>query len=143
MTKIIRNGTLVVLTAAEETAFLADLPKPDLRAVLRDRRDAEMAAGVAFGSFAIQTDDISQGRIVGAALAAVVDPSLAIKWKTGSGTYVELSAAQVLAVAQVVRAHVQSCFDIEAELLPRVISGEIATADRLDAEWEAAAGRQP
>ena len=37
---------------------------------------------------------------------------------------IELSALQISAVADAVRAHVQSCFDREAELLPLIEAAE-------------------
>lgn len=44
------------------------------------------------------------------------DEKYSCRWKTESG-FVELTAPQILAIADAVRAHVQSCFDREAELL--------------------------
>ncbi len=43
MTKIIRNGSLVQLSGAEEIVFLSDLPLPDLRALSRERREQRAA----------------------------------------------------------------------------------------------------
>ncbi|MFN4131277.1 MAG: DUF4376 domain-containing protein, partial [Paracoccaceae bacterium] len=55
-------------------------------------------------------------RITGAALQAVLDPAVTIRWKTPDG-YVDLDAPTILALAQAVRAHVQACFDREAGLI--------------------------
>ena len=57
-------------------------------------------------------------------------PVIFRNWKTIAG-FVTLSAVEILATAQAVRAHVQGCFDHEAELLPLI---EAATTE---AELEA------
>ena len=67
----------------------------------------------------IKTDRESQALITGAALKAMQDSEYSCRWKTESG-FVELSALQISAVADAVRAHVQGCFDREAELLPLI-----------------------
>jgi hypothetical protein len=67
----------------------------------------------------IKTDRESQALITGAALKAMQDEKYSCRWKTESG-FVELSALQISAVADAVRAHVQGCFDREAELLPLI-----------------------
>ena len=67
----------------------------------------------------IRTDRESQSMITGAALKAMQDSEYACKWKTEAG-FVELNAAQILAIADAVREHVQGCFDREAELLALV-----------------------
>ena len=58
----------------------------------------------------VDTDDRSTLLINGAALEAMLDPDYLMIWKTLAG-FVELYAAQVLAVARAVREHVQVCFE--------------------------------
>ena len=82
------------------------------------RYDEEIA-----GINGIRTDRESQGLITGAALKAMQDNTYTCKWK-GIDGFVELTAPQIIAVADSVRAHVQSCFDHEAELLPLIASAE-------------------
>ena len=91
--------------------------------VIKARRDASIATGVTIGGIRIETDDLSQVRIVGAAVAVMQDPTLVINWKTGSG-HVSLNAETVLVAAQAVRAHIQACFDREAEILGHLNAGE-------------------
>ena len=67
----------------------------------------------------IRTDRESQSMITGAALKAMQDDTYSCKWKTDAG-FVELTAPQILAIADAVREHVQGCFDREAELLALV-----------------------
>ena len=73
----------------------------------------------------IRTDRESQGLITGAALKAIQDSTYTCKWK-GIDGFVELTAPQIIAIADAVRQHVQGCFDHEAELLPLI---EAATTE--------------
>lgn len=93
-------------------------------AALKAKRDEAMCAGIEVNGVHVQTDDLSQQRLTAAALAAQIDPTSTVRWKTASGAFVVLSAEQITAVAMAVRAHVQACFDREAEL-----SALIRTAD--------------
>jgi hypothetical protein len=61
--------------------------------------------------------------ITGAALKAMQDSTYSCRWKTESG-FVELTAPQILAIADAVRAHVQACFDREAELVALIEAAE-------------------
>ncbi|HCL78934.1 MAG TPA: hypothetical protein DIC53_03080 [Synergistaceae bacterium] len=77
----------------------------------------------------IRTDRESQSLITGAALKAMQDNTYTCNWKGVDG-FVELTALQILAIADAVRAHVQGCFDREAELLPLIEAAE--TLDDLE-----------
>ena len=89
----------------------------------KERVKADMAAArfeaETSGIDGIKTDRESQALITGAALKAMQDSTYSCRWKTESG-FVELTAPQILAIADAVRAHVQGCFDHEAELLPLI-----------------------
>ena len=56
-----------------------------------------------------------------------------MQWKTADG-FVELTGEQVIGIARAVRAHVQACFDREAELLEALDVGEL-TDDMLGQGW--------
>ena len=84
---------------------------------------------------AVATDRDSQALITGAALAAMLDSAYVCRWKTPSG-FVELTAEQIIAVAQAVRAHVQACFDREAELLTEIDAGTL-TPEMIETGWPA------
>ena len=81
----------------------------------------------------IDTDDRSKLLINGAALEATVDPAYVMQWKTPGG-FVELTALQVIGIARAVRAHVQACFDREAELLAALDAGTLTPA-MLEQGW--------
>ena len=102
------------MITASDKAMLA---LAEERRRIKARRDEALASGTLVAGVAVQTDDLSQQRIVGAALAASMDPQAEVNWKAADGTFVTLSAPQIIAIAQGVRAHVQACFDREAALL--------------------------
>ena len=99
----------------EEVAGILDAAKESKRSEVASARFEAETAGID----GIKTDRESQALITGAALKAMQDEEYSCRWKTESG-FVELTALQISAVADAVRAHVQGCFDREAELLPLI-----------------------
>lgn len=101
-------------------------------AILVERKKAEIAtarynaeiAGVTINGVSIKTDRETQAVLTAACLQAYIDSGYSLNWKTGDGTFVSLPAEQIMAFGTAVRAHVQSCFDHEAELLPLIESAE-------------------
>ena len=91
---------------------------------IKERRDKSIEAGTTVNGITISTDDLSQQRITGAALAATVDPSTTVRWKLSDDNFVTLDSTQIIAIAQAVRTHIQACFDREAELLEALNSGQ-------------------
>ncbi|MEB3843732.1 DUF4376 domain-containing protein [Pseudomonas guariconensis] len=108
-------------------------PGPDWPALIAARRFQAETGGAVVEGLAVNTERDSQSLLTGAAFAASLDPAYRIKWKAASG-FVELTGAQVIALASAVRAHVQACFDREAELLAAVADGSI-TAEMLEQGW--------
>ena len=86
-------------------------------------------AGVTVNGVLIDTGRDSQALITGAALAAMLDENYSLNWKTAN-VFIHLTAPEIIAVAQAVRAHVQACFDREAELC--ALADEAETAEDLD-----------
>jgi len=76
-------------------------------------RYAEETAGVTVSGAEIKTDRESQSLITGAALQATQDANYTTPWKCSNG-FMTLTAAQILAIAQAVRAHVEAAFAKEA-----------------------------
>jgi len=109
--------------AAVTDVVISDAPDEIVLQDARERKRAEIAAArwaeETAGIDSIKTDRESQALITGAALKAMQDSTYSCRWKTESG-FVELTAPQILAIADAVRAHVQACFDREAELLALV-----------------------
>jgi len=104
------------------------------KAAIKTRRDEAINAGTTINGVSVATDDLSQQRITGAALAANIDNTTTVKWKLPDDTFVTLDATQIIGIAQNVRAHVQACFDREAELLAALEAGQ---SYDIDAGWPA------
>ena len=119
-----------VITAEEKFQQAKEAKKAE---IAQARYNAEIA-GVTINGVLIKTDRETQAVLTAACLQAYIDSGYSLNWKTGDGTFVSLLAEQIMAFGTAVRAHVQSCFDREAELLPLIASAE--TEAELDAiKW--------
>jgi hypothetical protein len=83
---------------------------------LASRRWQAETGGTTFNGLPLSTDAVSQTKYVGALVGAQIDPNATLKWKMADGSFVTLDAQTITAVAMAVRAHIQACFDREAEL---------------------------
>ena len=110
-------------------------PAPDWPVLIAARRWLAETGGTVINGLPIDTDDRSKGLINGAALRAYRSADYVLRWKTSQG-FVDLTAEQVLAVADAVSEHVQFCFDREDALLGAVAEGSI-TAAMLEEGWPA------
>lgn len=97
------------------------------------RRYEAEGGGITLNGLQINTEDRSKLLINGAALEATINPEYTMQWKTPSG-FITLTASEVIAIARAVRAHVQACFDREAELLQALQEGAL-TNEMLDQGW--------
>jgi len=100
---------------------------------IANRRWQAEVAGIDVGGMHIDTGRDSQALITGATVQAMLDPSYALRWKTPDG-FVDLTAEQIIAVANAARGHVQACFNREAELLDALDAGTF-TPDMLEQGW--------
>lgn len=123
------------LPADAEAAALAEQEsqRAGATAAIAERRYQMETAGITVNGLSIDTSRNSQSLITGAALQATIDSTYTCRWKTASG-FVDLSAQQILDLATAVRAHVQACFDREAELLDQLAAGTL-TPDMLEQGW--------
>lgn len=121
----------------ERVYVVEDIPAEEIRARAADqiaaRRWQAEVGGITVNGIPMATDRDSQALITGAALAAMRDQAYVCRWKTAGG-FVELSAAQLIVVADTVRAHVQACFDREAALLAELEAGTL-TPEMIDSGW--------
>lgn len=113
----------------DEVAGILEAVKSAKRAEIAAARWEAETAGIDVNGFTVRTDRESQALITGAALKAMQDSEYSCRWKGVEG-FIELTAPQILAIADAVRAHVQGCFDREAELLPLIEAAE--TLDDLE-----------
>ncbi|WP_287030067.1 DUF4376 domain-containing protein [Pseudomonas sp. UBA6310] len=100
-------------------------PEIDYPILIATRRYEAETAGIVFGTARIDTGRDSQALITGAAVSALIDPEYVCNWKTPTG-FVQLDAQTLLGFATKMRAHVQACFDREAELLEALDAGEFS-----------------
>lgn len=99
------------------------------REEIRLRRDKAINGVIYVAGFPVGTDDISQSRLMGAAMSAMLDPGYSVSWKGADGVFIDLGGEQVIGVAQAVRAHVQACFDREAALTAALAAGQPYSVD--------------
>lgn len=121
------KGDYYEVVALPEPTF--DELKAQKKAEIASARYEREIAGVEVNGITIDTGRDSQAMITGAALAAVIDGEYSLNWKTPTG-FIHLTAPEIIAVAQAVRAHVQACFDREAKLCALVDAAE--TPEDLD-----------
>lgn len=131
------TGDEVAQWAGSGWAVLESRPvPPELVITASDiaaRRWQAEVAGIDIGGMRIDTGRDSQALITGATVQAMLDPSYALRWKTPDG-FVDLTAEQIIGVATAARAHVQACFNREAELLEALEAGTF-TPEMLEEGW--------
>jgi hypothetical protein len=142
---VVRDEGPTAFSGLENGSWVVRAALPTLEE-LRAGKLAELAAlrweketgGTVFNGMPVTTDAVSQTKYIGAVVGAQIDPNVVINWKMADGTFVTLDAASITAVAMAVRAHVQACFDNEAELKSRIESAgtavEISAVD-IGAGW--------
>lgn len=105
-------GVLHIVTA--EDAFEAHANEMKRR--VADRRWRVETSGIVVDGAVIATDRDTQAKLTAARIVAKEDPTYTVQWKLPGG-FATLTAAQVIAMADAVRAHVQAAFDREATLV--------------------------
>lgn len=96
------------------------------------KRYAIETGGIVINGSLIATDRASQSLITGAYNYVKENPDATVNFKAMSG-FVELTAAQMVAIANVVAAHVQACFAAEGIVVGAIASGAITTTAEIDA----------
>lgn len=112
----------------------------DLLDYLGRKRVAVEEGGIVLNGMTIATDRaVSQAKITAAWAKAKADPTFSIaNWKVAPGVFVPLDNATIIAIGDAVTAHVQACFDKEAELAAAILADppEITTYQEIDeADW--------
>jgi hypothetical protein len=95
-----------------------------------ERRYAEENATVSFQGAFISTDRLSRASLTGAAMCAVQNPAYTVQWKTSAG-FITLESDAILDLLDTVQAHVQACFNREAEIITAAMAA--TNLDELDA----------
>lgn len=123
----------VVAWSAQEIAEHEAARRAEVAQQIAARRYDAETAGITVNGLQIDTGRDSQALITGATVQAMLDPAYSLRWKTPAG-FVDLTAEQIIGVARAARAHVQACFDREAELLDALEAGTFAP-EMLDQGW--------
>lgn len=108
-------GVLHVITAEDALAAHVNEMK---RRVAAQRWRVE-TGGIMADDVAVSTDRDTQAKLTAVRIIAKEDPAYTCNWKLPGG-FVTVNAAQIIAMADAVRAHVQSAFDREAALLTEI-----------------------
>ena len=133
MQKKMVDGKLIDLTPEEIAALTPTLEaaKEQKLAALAAKRFEVETGGTTLNGIPVATDRESVAIITAAYVAAKEDPEYAIRWKAAQGVFVTLDAQTIIATAHAARAHVQTCFDREADLTEAILAAE--TVEALDA----------
>jgi len=133
------EDALAASVAEAVTAPIAEI-KMHLIDTVASRRRAAEGAGVMIGARLFLTDAITQGKLTGAVVAAILDPAYSVNWKLNDGSFVTFQAGDLIAAGQAVRAHIQGCFDREKFLIEAIAAAgtmeQLAAID-LDSGWPA------
>jgi hypothetical protein len=121
----LENGSWVVRAALPTLEELRAAKLADLAGIRWEKE----TGGTLFNGMPVATDAVSQTKYIGAVVGAQIDPNAVINWKMADGMFVTFDAQAITAVAMAVRAHVQACFDREAELKAQIEAA--ATADEV------------
>ncbi|PWB80504.1 MAG: hypothetical protein C3F11_17795 [Methylocystaceae bacterium] len=104
-------------------------------AALAERRRRAEASGTSVDGMRLPTDEKMQSKLTAAVVASVLDNAYSVQWKLADGSFVRFDHALLIAVAQTVRAHVQSCFDREAALSAQIrAAADVAAMAAIDIE---------
>ncbi|AOE65379.1 hypothetical protein AXG94_21515 [Pseudomonas corrugata] len=112
---------------------MTPLTGDDIAALIASTRYAHETAGTNVEGVSIDTKRGSQALITGATLSAMMDSEYVCAWKTADGM-VNLTASELIGIANAVRAHVQACFDREGELLV-ALADKSFTHSMLEEGW--------
>ena len=113
----IHDGDLVEYTPDEVIALEAEKAELVTRSITLCR-DQKLFGGISVNGIDIQTDDLSQQRLMAARIIAKEDPDYIVNWKSENG-FVTLTSPMIVFLADTVRAHVQRCFDVEKIITER------------------------
>ncbi len=130
----LENGNWVIRAALPTLEEFRAQKLADLAALRWEKE----TGGTLFNGMPVATDAVSQTKYIGAVVGAQIDPDAVINWKMADGAFVTLDTAAITAVAMAVRAHVQACFDREAELKAEIEAASTAegiTAVDLSTGW--------
>lgn len=115
------------------TPMAPEQVKAKLMAHAASRRWMLETGGIEVGGMAVPTDERTQAVLTGARAKILADPAFEIsRWKVGAGQYVTLDAVTIVGLSDAVAAHVQACFDLNAQVDELISTGAITTFEEVD-----------
>ncbi len=132
----IRDVTQAALDAALAALDPAEAARGRLLAYAADRRWQIETGGIDIGGARIATDRNAQGMIAAAYQMAMAEPEETVLFKAASG-WIEIDAAQMIAIGLAVGRHVRACFRKERAIGMEIEAGRIVDAAGVDAAFAA------
>lgn len=108
----------------------------DLYAYAADRRWQIETGGITVAGATIATDRDAQGMIAAAYQMAMAEPEETVLFKAASG-WIEIDAAQMIAIGLAVGRHVRACFRKERAIGEGIAAGRTTDAAGIDAAFAA------
>jgi len=109
------------------------MSKDELTAHAAARRYHVETSGVTISGIKIATDRESQSMLNAAYNIAQGNPQFSTMWKGADGSFTQVNAETMIALAQAVGAFVASCFAAEAAVALKIKTGDITTTAQIDA----------
>lgn len=118
-----------------ELSAKAGIAKAMLLNRVASTRYMHEVSGTTYEGINLETTRESRALLTPVAFAAYIAPASSAQYKAADG-YIQLSSAQIVAIASTIQAYVQACFDREAVLLTAITDGTF-TIDDLQVGWPA------
>lgn len=134
------NGELIDLTQDEINERQTDEGLYQTAKVAKhiiDYRYQREVGGVSYLGKTIQTDRESRANWIGILINAQANPNYTVAWKTSDGSFAEYDANEAIGAALAVSAHVQKCFDAEAEMAGQTFADVRSVEDAFDSLYKA------
>ncbi len=110
-------------------------PLPNLLAYASNKRWEKETGGLNVDGIQVATDDRSKLMIMGARLRAMADEEFTTPWVAADGQVFEINAAQIIAISDLVAAHVNECFTTFATVKAGIAGGTITSTVQIDSAF--------
>lgn len=127
------NGTTFSQPAAGQ------FTKAQLTAYSASARYNREVGGTTVNGVAVATDRDSQAMLNGAFNMATQNNAFTTQWKNPDGSFTQLNAATIIAIAVAVGQHVANCFSTEQSVAAQVAAGTMINTTQINAAFAAIA----
>jgi hypothetical protein len=93
--------------------------------------------GITLNGVPTATDDATRQTMTSAVVLAQTDPTVTVDWKMQDGSFVQLTAPQIIATGQAIAGFVQACFSAESTIAAGINATPptITTQAQIDAAY--------